>query len=134
MSRRVVSLVCTAALMGGLLAAAQTGSALPLQQGKLAFRTDRSGNDEIFVSSADGSGQTHLTRAGSARDLDPAWSPDGKWIAFARHASPLGGTHIVVVHAAGWGTTRLTNLPTIDRQPAWSPDGTRIAFTRGTDE
>ncbi len=43
----------------------------------------RDGNSEIYVVNADGSGQRRLTR-NSARDFAPAWSPDGRRIAFVR--------------------------------------------------
>jgi len=50
---------------------------------KLAFTSDRDGNDEIYVVNADGTGQTRLTH--DARfDGAAAWSPDGRRIAFHR--------------------------------------------------
>jgi TolB protein len=60
---------------------------------------------------------------------DPAWSPDGKWIAF-----DLGGRgEIWKVRASGGNPIRLTQrLPKAvgDATPAWSPDGRQIAFIR----
>ena len=41
---------------------------------KIAFRSDRDGNFEIYVMNADGSGQTNLTN-NAAEDYEPAWSP-----------------------------------------------------------
>ena len=59
------------------------------------------------------------------RDLDeifqPAWSPDGKPIAFSAQA---GGFTDLYVHDPGGTDAALTNDAFADLQPAWSPDGT----------
>jgi TolB protein len=58
--------------------------------------------------------------------LDPAWSPDGAWLAFAGHdASAL---EIYVVQPDGSSLTRLTNEGMLARSPVWSPDGQHIAY------
>jgi Tol biopolymer transport system component len=73
---------------------------------------------------ADGSGQTRLT-SNPADDREPAWSPDGSTIAFARNFE------IYVMDATGSGQTQLThNTGGGDEFPTWSPDGSKIAFTR----
>ncbi len=43
---------------------------------KIAFHSDRDGNDEVYVMDADGSNQTRLTN-NHAFDFGPAWSPVG---------------------------------------------------------
>lgn len=57
----------------------------------------------------------------------PAWSPDGKFLAFRRM---LGETNSEVFLAGADGTNahNLTNHPAFDGWPAWSPDGRHIAF------
>jgi Tol biopolymer transport system component len=52
---------------------------------RLAFVSMRSGDEEIYVARADGSGVTRLTRS-PGPDLSPAWSPDGRRLAFSRKA------------------------------------------------
>jgi TolB protein len=77
---------------------------------------------------ADGSQQRNLTgRPG--QDYSPAWSPDGRRIAFA---SVRGGLtpSIWVMNADGARQRRLTRLS--GEYPAWSPDGRAIAFDRLT--
>lgn len=57
----------------------------------------------------------------------PAWSPDGKWIAFMGYRD--GGYCIWAVAPDGSGQHKLTWGPFDDREPAWSHDGTSIAFS-----
>ena len=52
---------------------------------RLAFVSRRSGDEEIYVARADGSGVTRLTRS-PGPDLSPAWSSDGRRLAFSRKA------------------------------------------------
>jgi eukaryotic-like serine/threonine-protein kinase len=60
-------------------------------------------------------------------DFDPAWSPDGKQIAFTS-LRDNGIPHIFVYNLADGTQTRLSSSPVSDRRPEWSPDGTQIAF------
>ena len=62
----------------------------------------------------------------------PAWSPDGKLIAFTGfHGGHVGD--IFVMRPDGSGLRNLTRNPAHDDLAAWSPDGTRIAFTSHRD-
>ena len=60
---------------------------------------------DIYIVGRDGHGLRRLTRRGG---YAPAWSPDGKWIAFIR------ANDLYVVRAAGGGLRRLVNAPTRD--------------------
>ena len=57
----------------------------------------------------------------------PAWSPDGKKIAFRRMLGE-NNSEVFVANADGTEARNLTNDPAFDGWPAWSPDGTKIAF------
>jgi dipeptidyl aminopeptidase/acylaminoacyl peptidase len=98
----------------------------PRKAGKVAFASNRDGDDEIFVMNSDGSGQQQLT-ANTATDTRPDWSPDGTKIVFESDRD--GNTELYVMNADGTGQTRLTTNTANDNQPVWSPDGTKIAFT-----
>jgi len=98
--------------------------------GEIAFVSERDGNREIYVMSADGSNPRRLTND-RANDRDPAWSPDGMRLAF--YSDRTGTADIYVMGADGGGLRNLTNHPANDYHPAWSPDGTRIAFNSERD-
>lgn len=102
-------------------------------EGRIAFTSQRDGNNEIYAMNADGSGLTRLTN-NSAGDSHPDWSPDGRKIAFASRRDG-GENQIYVMNADGSGVERVTdNSNSIDNgSPSWSPDGRRIAFISNRD-
>ncbi|HXF95087.1 MAG TPA: amidohydrolase family protein, partial [Gemmatimonadales bacterium] len=58
----------------------------------------------------------------------PAWSPDGRFIAYTTWNDTVG--HIMRVAATGGRPQQLTRVSAYYRQPAWSPDGRRIVAIR----
>jgi TolB protein len=59
----------------------------------------------------------------------PAFSPDGRQIAFAAVAEGANAQDIFVMNADGSNWRRITTHPDSDTTPTWSPSGTQIAFT-----
>jgi len=100
-------------------------------EGRIAFVSDRDGNDEIYAMNADGTNQTRLT-SNTDPDEAPSWSPDGSKIAYVS-GSAYNSEEIFVMNYDGSGQTRLTNNSISDRHPDWSPDGTRITFASNRD-
>jgi TolB protein len=105
---------------------------------ELAFVTSRDGPYSIYVMSADGKAETPLTEgeatvpssaAAQFFEVDPAWSPDGRRIAFA--SKRKGTFDLFVTSVDGTGTRRLTSTRADDSDPSWSPDGKRLVFQRG---
>jgi|GEM_PF-4797872 len=103
---------------------------------RLAFASNRSGDSDIWVMQADGSGQTRLTTDADVEG-NPVFSPDGAQIAFTRwHA---GTPEVWVMDADGTDQVRFTCWPAppgdpwpnrCDNEwPTWSPDGSTIAVT-----
>src|SRR6187402_3827857 len=77
--------------------------------------------------------ERHMLPSVSSGPLSPAWSPDGRWIAFSMRGD------IWKMPADGGQAIAITSGPAYYFEPAWSPDGARIAFAfqslrPGTDE
>lgn len=90
-------------------------------KGKIAFMSDRDGNDqiyEIYIMNVDGSGQVRLTN-NPAIDVFPSFSPDGSKIAFASYRD--GNAEIYIMNVDGSEQVRLTNNPAVDTSPSFSP-------------
>jgi TolB protein len=98
-----------------------TGAALSRDGSRVAFVR----HDDIYVMRADGSHVRRLTYS-AALEGAPAWSPDGRWIAYSSYRS--GHSSILKMRASDGGQkTVLAGPGTVD-VPAWSPDGRRIAY------
>lgn len=131
---RSVAAACLA-LCGALVLAGCGGGSKGRDD--LVFVSTRDGAYELYAMNADGSHQHRLTsdHGGVSApsklyyQLDPAWSPNGRLIAFASQRD--GPSHLFVVGVDGKHTRRLTSGAGPDRHPTWSPDGRRIAFVRG---
>jgi Tol biopolymer transport system component len=113
-------------LSGGWPAMSPDGQKVALTLGPIKlyqtdWRTSIPLSSSIGLTDLAGTGTTVL---GSG--ADPAWSPDGKRIAFVRVAD--GHTHVYVARADGTGATQITDGPEDDREPAWSPDARFIAY------
>jgi WD40-like Beta Propeller Repeat len=77
----------------------------------------------------DGTRESLVTRA-PAQAADPAWSPDGQWIAFGAADEPEGRA-LYVIRPDGSDLRRVvtSDISSNPQSPAWSPDGSRIVFS-----
>lgn len=95
------------------------GARLSSDGEKIVFaRQVEGGDSEIFLVNADGSGETRLTYS-EGIDEAPAFSPDGKQIAF--YSTYEGGGHIYMMNLDGSNVRRLTKAPGLHLWPAWAP-------------
>lgn len=100
-----------------------------LTDAKIVFKSYRDGSRSLYVMDDDGSNLQRLT---ASPGLWPAWSPDGKQIAFNAKPPevPLWPQiyAIYIINSDGTGEHRLTDEVAVDSHPTWSPNGKDIAF------
>ena len=84
---------------------------------------------EVFTVPEEHGNTRDLTQTSGAREMYPAWSPDGKWIAYVTDRT--GEAEIAVRPADGSGEEKLLTDRTKGYLygPHWSPDGSRLAFS-----
>lgn len=100
-------------------------------KGKIVFASDRDGDYEIYVMRANGSRVRQLTH-NTADDYGPAWSPDGRSIAFVRFVS-RSNEEIFLMSAQGTAEMRVRIPSTQDSDPTWTPDGHWITYVGAWD-
>ena len=95
---------------------------------QFAFASNRSGISEIYVSGTNGENPQRLTNFPSGAE-QPAWSPDGNWLAFVGYTGDAQGENrreLYLLFAAdgqgssdGAGLIRLTQNAFDDTEPTW---------------
>lgn len=128
----VAAVVVVLALLASLLTAPHAGADPAPPDGTIAFVSDRSGEDEIYVMDVDGSRVTRLT-VNDGFDRAPAWSPDGTQLVFNSRRAPHEDRpqiYRIAVDAPG-SELRVTTSDTEDLRASWYPDGSAIVFQRG---
>jgi len=88
----------------------------------VAYAAIDGGDRDIFILRVGGQRSINLTEDSGAEDVHPAFSPDGRQIAFR---SERAGGGLFVMGATGESIRRLTEF---GDNPAWSPDGAQIVF------
>ncbi len=122
-----------------LLAFVTVGQTLPgRENGKIAFTSEKDGNFEIYSINPNGTELRRLT-FNPGEDNYPAWSPDGRKIAFLSEIPPSGGGQALlkIMLADGSGqrvvtpidiSLNTTNFCGERLSLDWSPDGSKIVF------
>ena len=132
-----------------VVAASSAGSVSPAAAGRVvgpvvrspdggmvayAWRGPAAADSDLYIEVVDSGRLLRLTRD-PADDLSPAWSPDGRRIAFLREKSPGGEVDLMVVPAPAGPERRLATLPSQDASAAsvsWAAGGARLVFSSGS--
>ncbi len=94
----------------------------------LAFATTQfTLKPDIYIKPINATAITQITHS-PASDLQPAFSPDSKKIAFC--SDRTGSWDIFVIDVNGRNLQQLTDDPAPEMHPSFSPDGTKLAYSR----
>jgi TolB protein len=93
----------------------------------IAYVSNRSGADDVFVISTDGTGELQLTHTPEGEG-NVQWSSDSKQIVFSRFANDT--SHIYAISLDGKNQHEIGSVP--GRGPTLSPDGKRLVYMAGT--
>lgn len=98
--------------------------------GRVAFVSVRSGPEELWVADR-GRPPQQITRTGDTFYQEPAWSPDGQWIAYVGVVGGQGDLYLI--RGDGSGGRRLTRDASLQQSPMWSADGRFLYYTSRRD-
>ena len=104
------------------------GSTWSPESKQIAFVSNISGRNNIWLVPSSGGWPSQLTIS-EQRQIQPAWSPDGNWIAYA---SDTDGNEQWDIFLVSPKTGELVNLTTTkeisEQEPTWSPDSKQLAY------
>jgi Tol biopolymer transport system component len=99
---------------------------------RIAFKSRRDGNNELYVMDADGSDETRLTTSQRVSEGQPAWSPDGTRLLYRQTPdNPIvqnADLWQIDVNPAAPNARPVLQRTGDERYPSWSPDGRKIVF------
>jgi Tol biopolymer transport system component/DNA-binding winged helix-turn-helix (wHTH) protein len=93
---------------------------------RLAFTSNRSGDEEIWIANADGSNPEPVTSMKGPLCANPRWSPDGRAILF--NSRREGSADLYLLTPDTGEIQRITDDPAEEVEPRWSRDGRSIYF------
>jgi Tol biopolymer transport system component len=121
------ALACGACAVVVGLGAPANGAA-PARAGTIAFEA----TGGLYLIDAAG-GRPRKIPGTQPGDGDPAWSPNGKRLAFDRRQAGEDNRDIYVMNVDGSDVRQLTTAPSDDAWPEWARDGRTLAFVSDRD-
>ncbi|HEY0788923.1 MAG TPA: amidohydrolase, partial [Thermoanaerobaculia bacterium] len=105
---------------------------------RIAFTSDRSGGDNVWIMNRDGSDPRQVTKETFRLLNSPAWAPDGEFVVARKHFTSrrsLGAGEMWLYHRSGGEGVQLTERPNDQKdagEPAFSPDGRYLYYSQDT--
>ena len=104
-------------------------SAVPSPDGsRIVFPRTVAGKSSVFIAAADGSNPVQLSHG--VWDVNPVWSPDGRWIAYHGEAPDFD---VFLISVDGGEPRQLTSGPALDIPVGWLKDGSAVVVSRQRD-
>ncbi|MEE8371932.1 MAG: amidohydrolase, partial [Sphingomonadales bacterium] len=134
--------IYTLPIVGGTAKSISKGIAWDIQPrfspdgARIAFISDRAGGDNVWTMDADGDNPKQVTKEKFRLLNNPAWSPDGRFIAARKHFTSgrsLGAGEIWLYHISGGSGVQLNKRPNDQKElgePMFTPDGKYVYFSQ----
>lgn len=101
--------------------------------GTIVFHSDREGRSKLLALTLPSRAVRPLTTGTEHHDVEPAWSPDGRRVAFSSTRFDARTFDLAVTEAGSVTARQLTTDRALDRHPAWAPDGRSLWYSSERD-